>query len=92
MEMIGTILSWAFFGLIVGALARLLHPGRDEMGLPATMLLGVVGSLVGGGFWYLIRGGGSPYNPGGFLSALIFAIILLAVGLFANESRRVKAR
>lgn len=92
MEMIGTILGWAFFGLIVGALARLLHPGRDEMGLPATMMLGVVGSLVGGGFWYLIQGGGSPYSPGGFFSALIFAIILLAVGLFANESRRVKAR
>ncbi|RUL89499.1 GlsB/YeaQ/YmgE family stress response membrane protein [Tautonia sociabilis] len=84
--MIGSIIGWAFFGLIVGALARLLHPGRDAMGLPATMMLGVVGSLVGGGVWYLIRGGSEPFSPGGFLSALICAIILLAMGLFARES------
>ena len=92
MELIGSIIGWTFFGLIVGALARLLHPGRDAMGLPATMLLGVVGSLVGGGIWYLIRGGGETYSPGGFFLALISAIILLAMGLFVRESDAVRAR
>ena len=92
MELIGTIIGWAFFGLIVGALARLLHPGRDAMGLLATMMLGVVGSLIGGGIWYLVKGGAEPYSAGGFFSALICAIILLAIGLFANEKAIARAR
>ena len=92
MEMIGTVIGWIVFGLVVGLLARLLHPGKDEMGLMATVFLGVAGSLLGGGFWYILRGGGEPFSPGGFFSALIFAIVLLAVGVFANDSRSRKVR
>lgn len=85
--MIGSIIGWTLFGLVVGLLARLLHPGKDSMGVVQTILLGVTGSLVGGGFWYLLQGGSNPYSPGGFLAALIFAVILLAFGVFATESR-----
>ncbi|QDV37023.1 GlsB/YeaQ/YmgE family stress response membrane protein [Tautonia plasticadhaerens] len=92
MEMIGSVIGWAFFGLIVGALARLLHPGRDAMGLLATVLLGVVGSLAGGGIWYLLSGADEPYSAGGFFSALICSIVLLAIGLFANESNKARIR
>ncbi|WP_235905162.1 GlsB/YeaQ/YmgE family stress response membrane protein [Tautonia marina] len=92
MGTIGAVLGWILFGLVVGFLARLLHPGKDEMGLPATVLLGVAGSLLGGGFWYLLRGGGEAFSPGGFFSALIFAIVLLAVGVFANDSRSRNVR
>jgi uncharacterized membrane protein YeaQ/YmgE (transglycosylase-associated protein family) len=92
MDMIGSVIGWIVFGLVVGLLARLLHPGKDEMGLPATILLGVAGSLLGGGFWYLLQGGDDAFSPGGFFSALIFAIVLLAVGLFANDSRKRKLR
>src|SRR4029450_4527395 len=46
--MLLTILSWAVFGLVVGAIARLLYPGRQARGIFATMALGVVGSLLGG--------------------------------------------
>lgn len=42
------ILSWILTGLLVGALARLLMPGRQPIGLVATILLGVAGAFVGG--------------------------------------------
>ena len=43
-----SIIGWLILGLIAGALARLLVPGRDPMGLLGTMLLGIAGSFVGG--------------------------------------------
>ncbi len=45
---IGSLLSWMLCGLIVGLVARLLVPGRQNMGLPMTMVLGIVGAVVGG--------------------------------------------
>ena len=45
---IGTFIGWAIFGLVAGALARMLHPGRDPMNWVWTMFLGIGGALVGG--------------------------------------------
>lgn len=42
------VLAWLVIGLVAGALARLLVPGRDPMGLFATLVLGLAGALVGG--------------------------------------------
>lgn len=42
------ILSWIIFGLIAGALAKLLMPGRDPGGLFLTMIIGIVGAVIGG--------------------------------------------
>ena len=52
--MLGLILSIIIIGLIAGALARLLVPGRQHMSIPMTVLLGVVGSFVGGFLGYLL--------------------------------------
>jgi len=46
--MIAYIFSWIIVGFIVGALARLLVPGRQDIGMGMTIVLGIVGSLVGG--------------------------------------------
>ena len=43
-----SIIGWLILGLVAGALARLLVPGRDPMGWLGTLLLGLAGSLVGG--------------------------------------------
>lgn len=53
MELIGTLLSWAVFGLVVGAIARAVYPGRQPMSFMMTMVLGIVGSFVGGFISYL---------------------------------------
>ena len=85
--MIGTILSWMLFGLIAGAIARFLHPGRDAMGWGGTILLGIAGSLVGGGIAYLLKLGLRPYSPGGLIFSVIGAIVLLAGGWFSTRPR-----
>ena len=73
--MFGAI-GWIIFGLIVGAIAKLLMPGRDPGGFIVTMLLGIAGALVGG---FLGRAAGwyGPNDPAGFLMSLFGAIVLL---------------
>jgi uncharacterized membrane protein YeaQ/YmgE (transglycosylase-associated protein family) len=72
------IIWWLVTGLIVGALARFLLPGRDPMGCLVTALLGIAGSFVGGFIGSLIWGSArGRFQPGGFLLSLVGAIILL---------------
>ena len=71
-----SILGWIVFGLIVGAIAKLLMPGRDPGGFIVTILLGIAGALIGG---FLGRALGL-YGPGeaaGFVMSLLGAIVLL---------------
>jgi uncharacterized membrane protein YeaQ/YmgE (transglycosylase-associated protein family) len=81
------ILGWIVFGLVVGIVAKFLMPGRDPGGFVVTVLLGIVGALLGG---YLGRGLGW-YREGdaaGFLMAVLGAIIVLAVyRLLARRAR-----
>lgn len=79
------ILSWIVFGLIVGALAKLVMPGDDPGGIIITILLGIAGALVGGligramGFY-------GPDQAAGYLMSIVGAIVLLA--LYRMVARR----
>jgi uncharacterized membrane protein YeaQ/YmgE (transglycosylase-associated protein family) len=79
------ILSWIVFGLIVGALAKLVMPGNDPGGIIITILLGVAGALVGGligralGFY-------GPDQAAGYLMSIVGAVVLLA--LYRMVARR----
>jgi len=69
-------------GLIAGALARLLVPGRDPMGIVGTIVLGVVGSLVGGFLGNLLfkhNGARFALSFAGLLGSVIGAIIVLLI-------------
>ena len=69
-------------GLVVGALARLLHPGKDSMSIVMTIALGIISMLIAGLVIRPLIGFG-----GGFITAIIIAIILLVVyGRFARGS------
>jgi uncharacterized membrane protein YeaQ/YmgE (transglycosylase-associated protein family) len=72
------ILGWIVFGLVVGALAKLVMPGRDPGGIIVTIILGIVGALLGG---WLGRAIGlyGPDEAAGFVMALIGALILLGL-------------
>jgi uncharacterized membrane protein YeaQ/YmgE (transglycosylase-associated protein family) len=72
------ILGWIVFGLIVGALAKLVMPGKDPGGILITMMLGIVGAVVGG---YIGRALGlyAPGEPAGVIMSIIGAVLLLAV-------------
>lgn len=71
------ILVWLLIGLIAGALARLLVPGRDPMGWLGTLVLGLVGSLIGGFLGNLIFGGELEISAAGIIGSIIGAIIAL---------------
>jgi uncharacterized membrane protein YeaQ/YmgE (transglycosylase-associated protein family) len=67
-------------GLIAGALARLLVPGRDSIGILGTILLGIVGSFVGGFLWNLVqyhRLAPAHFHTVGIIGSIIGAIVVL---------------
>ncbi len=72
------ILSWLLFGLIVGALAKWLMPGKDPGGLFITILIGIAGAMVGGFLASMIGiGGVSGFNFGSMMIAVAGALLLL---------------
>ncbi len=72
------ILGWIVFGLVVGAIAKLLMPGRDGGGIIITTVLGIVGALIGG-FIGQALGLYGPGEAAGFLMALVGAVIVLSI-------------
>ncbi|HEV7933002.1 MAG TPA: hypothetical protein VGP70_11930 [Actinomadura sp.] len=86
--MISTILWYIVAGAIIGALARLVIPGRNPIGIVLTILVGIVGAIIGG---VIARSLGA-----GNLVALLFAVIVAALGVAlvtaAYRSGRVGAR
>lgn len=83
--MIGFIVA----GLIIGALARLIKPGRQNLGILATLLVGVVGSIIGGTIANLIDSGDiMELNVLGFIFAVIASVLLLGVAESMSGGRR----
>ena len=74
------VIGWILFGLVIGVIARLLVPGRQNIGILKTMLLGVAGSFVGGFLAYLIFGG-EPLQAAGWIGSILGAVLLLAIGM-----------
>jgi uncharacterized membrane protein YeaQ/YmgE (transglycosylase-associated protein family) len=75
--MICSLVGWAIFGLFIGAIARLVWPERQPLGLLRTMLLGVAGSVIGGLITAALRGGPEPYHPAGWIMSIVGAILVL---------------
>ena len=75
------ILSWVVWGLIVGAIARLLRKGSQPIGLLWTMILGIAGSLIGGFFAtnVLNIANSDHFDFGSFLIAVGTSFLLLAI-------------
>ena len=72
------ILGWIVFGLVVGIIAKLLMPGRDPGGIVITILLGIVGAVVGG-FIGRALGLYGPEEPAGLIVSTLGAIVVLAL-------------
>jgi uncharacterized membrane protein YeaQ/YmgE (transglycosylase-associated protein family) len=75
------IIGWLILGLVAGAMARALHRGTDPRGLPSTLLVGVLGALLGGFVASAIGLGeiGSFFSLGTWLVAVGGALLLLVV-------------
>ena len=81
------ILGWILFGLVVGAIAKLLMPGRDPGGIIVTILLGIAGAVLGG--WLgRVLGLYGPEDAAGFFMALLGSVVLLGLyRMFAGRTR-----
>ena len=73
------VIAWLIVGLIAGALARLLVPGRDPMGVLGTLVLGLVGSVIGGLVGNLLAGGDQTFSPAGLIGSILGAVLALVV-------------
>ena len=80
--MVTFIIILILVGLVAGAVARLVLPGRDPIGILGTILLGIVGSFVGGFIWNLIqyhRLAPHKFHLAGILGSILGAILVLVI-------------
>ncbi len=80
-----SVLGWIFFGLIVGIVGKFLMPGKDPGGFFVTILIGIVGAVIGGGLgrFFGMYGEG---EPAGFVMAVIGAMLLLWIYRMIKKS------
>jgi uncharacterized membrane protein YeaQ/YmgE (transglycosylase-associated protein family) len=93
--MLAFIVLLIIVGLVVGLIARLLVPGRDNIGIIGTIVLGIVGSFVGGFLWELVeyhKIETHAFHTVGIIGSIIGAIVVLLLlrvtGLERGRSRR----
>lgn len=82
---------WAIIvGLVAGFIARAIVPGRDAMSLAGTLVLGLVGSLIGGFLGYILFGKDAEngaFQLSGFLASIVGAVIALLVWRAMNDRK-----
>jgi len=76
-----SIIIFIIIGIIAGFIARAVVPGRQNMGIVATLILGIVGSFVGGLILSFLPGGAPfpSFNPAGLIGSIIGAIVVLLI-------------
>jgi uncharacterized membrane protein YeaQ/YmgE (transglycosylase-associated protein family) len=82
------ILAWILFGLVVGIIAKLLMPGRDPGGFIITILIGIVGAVLGG-FIGRALGFYGPNESAGWIISILGAMLLLFLYRMIARPRRV---
>lgn len=82
------ILGWILFGLVVGIVAKFIMPGRDPGGIIITIILGIVGALIGGFIGQALNLY-EPGEPAGFVGATLGAILVLWIYRIATRRRSI---
>jgi len=71
-----SLLGWIVYGLICGIISKALYPGKDDpTGFLPTVLIGVVGSYIGGSINWLLGNGASPFQSSGILMGIVGGVI-----------------
>jgi uncharacterized membrane protein YeaQ/YmgE (transglycosylase-associated protein family) len=87
--MLGFIIGLLVIGLVAGFIARAIVPGDDSMGLVPTIVLGVVGSYVGGLLVGLLTRGDDQFGPAGWIGSVVGAIVVLVAYNAVTGRKRV---
>jgi len=84
------LLSWILFGLLAGAVARMITPGRQVAGCLPTLIVGIVGAIIGGLAGQLLLGHDIRFrwDVGPFLLAVLGAVVLLLLLEAVGRGRR----
>lgn len=69
------ILWWVIWAILIGLIAKVLHPGQDPKGLFPTLGIGILGSFVGGSISWLL-GWGNFLQSGGLITSIVGAVIV----------------
>ncbi len=91
MSTLWDIIWWVLLGLVAGFIARALVPGKDDIGLLRTVIIGMVGSLVGGLIWFFITLGLGGLHRVGFIGSIVGAIIVLVIYNKVTGRKRTRA-
>jgi len=85
-----SIVIWLLYGILVGSLARKIHPGDDPEGFLPTMGIGISGSFLGGGINFLLGWGTSPFQSSGLIMGILGGVITCALyRLYKSQSGSV---
>jgi len=90
--MLGLIVTIVIVGLIAGFLARAIVPGRQNMSIGMTILIGIVGSFIGGFLGYVLFGKDATdgfLQPSGIIGSIIGAIIVLLIMTRSGARRSI---
>lgn len=77
-----SLIIWSVFGLVVGIVAKLLHPGDDPVGLVPTVFIGVCGSFIGGGINWVMDLGRATFEPSGLLMSVVGGVVFCCAWRF----------
>jgi len=81
------IITWIFLGLVAGALAKFIMPGKDPGGIFVTILIGIVGAIIGGFLGsFMGLGKVESFDLGGIFIATAGAIVLLVIYRFVRKN------
>jgi uncharacterized membrane protein YeaQ/YmgE (transglycosylase-associated protein family) len=82
------ILSWVLLGLVAGALAKFIMPGKDPGGCLITMVLGIVGAMVGGFLGTFVGlGKVESFDLGGIFIATVGAVVVLVIWRLIDKKK-----
>ena len=71
-----SIVGWLVYGLLVGIIAKALHPGDDPVGFLPTIVIGVLGSFTGGAINWVLGNGTSPFQSSGIIMGIVGGVIV----------------